>query len=470
MNKSLGATVLALLLGASALSAQTSPLEGRWEGTFGRSRLRLVLDITKTLDGLHFGTVISVDQGGQRIPADRLVLTGDSVHIGFRSVGATFAGVLSAERSQLSGTFMQGSGRGPLVLTRVTAPAALEVAPAPNTVDDLLGIRATLSVPVRPAPFAGAGKQHLVYELHLANHSTAPLLVTRLEILDDKTTLARFEGSELHSIVVQSRENLTDNRLIPAGGWAFLAVWVTLDSAVRAPSVLKHRVSFGPHTLEGTVAVAASNALVLGPPLRGGDWEAANGPDNSTGHHRRALFPSNGRATIAQRFAIDWARRGPNGRLFDGDPRDNKAYFGYGAEVIAVADGVVAAARDGIPENVPGDTTAVPITRETVVGNHVILELGQGRYALYAHLMPNSLQVKAGDRVKRGQLIGRLGNSGNSSGPHLHFHVGDRNAALESEGLPYVIDSWELLRDAGTFEPRHKEIPLYNARVRFPLN
>jgi murein DD-endopeptidase MepM/ murein hydrolase activator NlpD len=144
---------------------------------------------------------------------------------------------------------------------------------------------------------------------------------------------------------------------------------------------------------------------------------------------------------------------GSKGRL-NGDPFVNKNYSAYGSEVLAVADAVVAAIKDGIPENVPGPTSrAVPITSETVGGNFVVLDLG-GQFAFYAHLQPGSLRVKSGDRVTRGQVIGLLGNSGNSTEPHLHFHVSTGVSPLGSEGLPYAI--------AG-----QSGLPLQNARVDF---
>ena len=149
-----------------------------------------------------------------------------------------------------------------------------------------------------------------------------------------------------------------------------------------------------------------------------------------------------------------------------------------GAEALAVADAIVAAIKDGIPENVPGPTSrAVPITLETVGGNYVILDLGQGRYAFYAHLQPGSLRVKAGDKVRRGQVVGLVGNSGNSTEPHLHFHISDANSPLGSDGLPYLLPAfevqgngwgWKAAEAKATTEKRQMEIPLENDVVRFP--
>ena len=85
------------------------------------------------------------------------------------------------------------------------------------------------------------------------------------------------------------------------------------------------------------------------------------------------------------------------------------------------------------------------IADDAELGNYLILDLGGGNYCLYAHLQPGSLRVKAGDRVKRGQTLALLGNSGNSTEPHLHFQVMNGTSLLDPEGVPYLIDSFELL-------------------------
>ena len=203
-------------------------------------------------------------------------------------------------------------------------------------------------------------------------------------------------------------------------------------------------------------------------PLRGDNWLAGNGPSNSSGH-RRALIPVDGRAQIAQRFAIDWVRQNADGKTFTGDPKDNKNYRAYGNDALAVADGIVTEIKDGIPENIPGkDSRAVPITLETVAGNHVILDIGHGRYAFYAHLQPGSPKVKVGDHVKRGQVLGLVGNSGNSTEPHLHFHLSNGNSPLGSEGIPYALESFEAKPKAGAPATKHRmEIPTGNEIVTF---
>jgi murein DD-endopeptidase MepM/ murein hydrolase activator NlpD len=242
------------------------------------------------------------------------------------------------------------------------------------------------------------------------------------------------------------------------------------------------------------VAVAAIAPRVIGAPLQGDHWLAANGPDNEA-DHRRALLPISGQSHIAQRFAIDWVRLFDDGRTAHGDVAKNSSYRCYGANVVAVADGTIVDTHDGIPENVPDPVArAVPITPETIGGNYIVLDVGDHNYAFFAHLQPHSLKVRRGDRVRRGQLLALVGNTGNSSEPHLHFHVADRNAGMAAEGIPYALQAFDLeaLPEfiapalatvgnsvgispdgiakwlAGPVQRRRREIPMRNAIVRFP--
>src|SRR5204862_8280727 len=121
------------------------------------------------------------------------------------------------------------------------------------------------------------------------------------------------------------------------------------------------------------------------------------------------------------RFVIDLVRLDAQRRLFSGPVGQISGYPGYGEDVLSVARGTVVAVHDGEPDQIP---PALPLfSLETAGGNWIVLNLGGGRFAFYAHLQPGSLTVHPGDRVRTGQVIGRLGNSGNSTAPHLHFHI-----------------------------------------------
>jgi murein DD-endopeptidase MepM/ murein hydrolase activator NlpD len=131
--------------------------------------------------------------------------------------------------------------------------------------------------------------------------------------------------------------------------------------------------------------------------------------------------------------------------LFRGDGKSVKDYVDYGATVIAVADGTVVEVLDTLEDQVPGKLPdPKTITLENVDGNHIVLDIGHGKYAFYAHLQRHSLKVAKGDHVKRGQALALLGNTGNTSAPHLHFHLMDGSSVLGSSGLPYVIDKFAL--------------------------
>ena len=362
-----------------------------------------------------------------------------------------------------------------------------------------------VEVPIAPIPVLADGSYRLAYELHVTNFAAEPVMLLRVEAWADFAEgepIAAFEGSDLRTNLFRPGlgPNAVDRDRIDPGMRAIVYMWAELDERPEGDFELRHRLSLTdapeesdvseeadapeegeaastPHTLEvEPIRIAARTPRVLGPPLRGDAWKAANGPSNLSGH-RRAVIPLGGRARIAQRFAIDWVQLYDDGGTWRHDPADNSNYRCYGAEALAVADGVVVETKDGIPENVPGPTSrAVPITLETVGGNFVILEIGKGDYAFYAHLQPGSLRVGPGDRVRRGDVLGLVGNSGNSTEPHLHFHLADAPSPLGSEGVPYVLDSFEYLgrgvfwsrERAVTPERRAGEIPLANMVVSFP--
>lgn len=318
-------------------------------------------------------------------------------------------------------------------------------------------------------PFSGGGKTHLAYELHITNFGRTEINLKRIEILGDAASpLAAIEGNDLNPVLARpGTPDVSDKRQIGPGLRAVAYLWVTLEANAHIPAALHHRITVDDKIVEGAmIPLATAQPPVISSPLRGSDWFAANGPGNIS-PHRRALIPIDGHARIAQRFAIDWVQLRPSGETFTGDPKDNKNYRAYGTEVLAVADGTVAATKDGIPENIPGlESRAVPITLETVGGNHIILDLGRGFFAFYAHLQPGSLRVKTGDRVQPGQVLALLGNSGNSTEPHLHFHVSNANSPLGSEGVPYLLDSFEVLKP--TPGQRHNQLPMLNELVTFP--
>ncbi len=361
----------------------------------------------------------------------------------------------------------------------------------------LSAVPVDLEIPVAPIPVQADGKVHLFYELHITNFRAGSLELTRVEVLDDASNalpLASYKDEELTSRMARPGASpaFSDKRIIGGGMRAVVFLEVTIDKQANIPRALRHRLFFKPDESNGEervvdgalVVIRRSAPLIISSPLRGDGWVALSGMSNSS-VHRRTLVVVNGKARIAQRFATDWTRIGTDGLAFRGDPAKNANWSAYGAEVLAVADAVVTDVKDGIPENDPtSDKKAVPINLETVGGNYIILDLGGGYFAFYAHLQPKSIRVKVGDRVRHGQPLALLGNSGNSDAPHLHFHVSDGNSPLGAEGVPYVLKSFEMqgvlttkqLLVEGGWKPqanaksdrRRLEIPVENAVVNFP--
>src|SRR4029077_16563737 len=144
-----------------------------------------------------------------------------------------------------------------------------------------------------------------------------------------------------------------------------------------------------------------------------GPLSSAGVPCGDPPRHTRAALPVNGRVFIAQRFAVDWEQLDGEGRIYKGTQGEPKNYTIYGRDVLAVADAPVVSVIDGLPDQPPGKMPS-GIAIDAADGNSVVLDFGRGRYALYAHLRAGSITVKPGDKVRRGQVIAHVGNSGNT--------------------------------------------------------
>jgi murein DD-endopeptidase MepM/ murein hydrolase activator NlpD len=330
-----------------------------------------------------------------------------------------------------------------------------------------------LRVPTPPTPVDIAGKTLLVYELHLTNFSRDELSLTRLEVFDadnKSAVLADFRDTELATLIGRSGapDRKQDPRRIAPGAHAVIYLWLSPGGAAKLARKLGHRIEFDDahaQTLEhasvegGVAEVRAPTALTLGPPLRGGPWIAIYDPAAERGH-RRVLFALDGQVHLPARFAIDWIKLDASGKFAHDDEGRVANWVGYAEDVIAVADAVVTATREDVVESATlGTPRAAPGGLQNASGNYVSLDLGNGRYAFYEHLKPHSIKVKPGEHVRKGQLIGALGYTGDSTGPHLHFHVADADATLAAEGMPYVLDRFRLLGDYATLEDFGKGQP-----------
>lgn len=216
-------------------------------------------------------------------------------------------------------------------------------------------------------------------------------------------------------------------------------------------------------------------------PLRG-EWLSPNTPGTR--------IPSHGTNRLGTRYAydfiqVDWERRGlPAYRvslaqyLLFGVPLNE--YYCWGQNVFAPCDGIIVQAEDGYKErertNLWSDMCNAYKNAhffdprkddiQTVAGNYIIMQCGKNIYAALVHLQTGSIQVSAGQSVKKGEIIGRVGHSGNSFAPHLHFQIMDSSDIRTANGLPCAFEKYEVFQD-GKWEKGVNGIPTDKDRIRF---
>ncbi|MEV2263160.1 M23 family metallopeptidase [Streptomyces anulatus] len=232
---------------------------------------------------------------------------------------------------------------------------------------------------------------------------------------------------------------------LPGPGWATTFLPATVVLALMAATM----------TLQVRAASPQGDPrppVEVDPPVTG-RWTALNSPADKV--------PSHGTHVYGQTYAIDIVAEPETG---EGEPsarpafrwlwpvvRRNRAFPAFGAPLLAVADATVVRASDGQRDHlsrnslpalaylmlIEGNVRSI-VGAHRVIGNHVILDLGEGTFAVYAHVRRGSLQVKAGDRVRAGQWLGQVGNSGNTTEPHLHFHLMDGPDPDSARGVPFT--------------------------------
>jgi murein DD-endopeptidase MepM/ murein hydrolase activator NlpD len=310
--------------------------------------------------------------------------------------------------------------------------------------------------------FGSDGKTHLDYDLIVQNVFNAPVTVTSIEVLDgDGTSLQTLDRDQVAAATGPIVFGVTPTKEVPAGA-AMATVMDVILPTDEVPEKLTHRITYetgaspstsilgGADILGPDLVLDPRSPLTIGPPLRGTGWLNASSCCAPESLHRNVRLAVGGTSIKnVQEFAIDWTQL-RDGTTSVGDGHRNEDYHAYGADLLAVADGTVAAAVDGRPNQTP-NTPAVGIgSPKDYPGNHVSLQLAPDVWAVYAHIQPGTVTVKPGEKVAKGQVIGKLGNSGNSGGPHLHFQLADGPELLNSSSLPFSLESYDLL---GSVDP-----------------
>ena len=320
--------------------------------------------------------------------------------------------------------------------------------------------------------FVGNNKNHIAYELLVTNNFTSPISIKGLKITPFKTIINETALKTMFSTISTANTLQPQHPILQPNETGIIYLFLNFNQHAKLTSIdnilyIQTTTPINPTnsiTLQSIITPSLTlnpnPPILLHPPLKGKNFLCSDGPSN-TSSHRKAILTFNGQLRLPQKYAIDFLQYGKYG-LLDGDPLKNSSYYIYGNKVYAVADGVVIGLLDGVKENVPN--TPPPFTTfQTIGGNYILIKLTNkdkdnerscGRnidyYAYYAHLIPGSIKVKVGDKVKAGQVLARAGNSGNSVAPHLHFQITDKpepvGADIRVEPLNAQGRPWELIK------------------------
>ena len=317
-----------------------------------------------------------------------------------------------------------------------------------------------------PAPVEMTdGKVHLTYELVLTNAAPIPFQVDKIELHDAATsalvpnTTGRVDitplagGTEAEGTTDPGAGNTSAT--IPPGTTYVAWVDVVFPQRSAVPTTIEHLVTGAvmppngppvPAELRiGRTDTATDGPVVLGAPVPPGIWYMSEGCCADDTHHRRGLGPINGELSVPQRFAIDFYKLDEQHRTWVGDPSKLESFLTYRVPILSAAAGTVVAALDGFANTTALPNPPKPPPINETVGNHVIVKVAEGVYVLYAHMDPGSVAVRVGDQVTRGQQLGLIGSSGNSTTPHLHFQILTLPTYFPADSKPFAFDSFTLL-------------------------
>ncbi|HEX8753738.1 MAG TPA: M23 family metallopeptidase [Solirubrobacterales bacterium] len=342
------------------------------------------------------------------------------------------------------------------------------------------------------------GRLHVEYELILTNHSYPPATETvkRVQALAGGETLASFSGARLAAVMrpfnLGPEDAKKSTRVLEPGVSAWVLVDLSFPRGAKLPRRIVHRISIAQQPSSGVISttyraaptgVSKRRALVVSPPLRGPGWVIGNGCCAEATSHRSGVLGINGGLHNGERFAIDFFQIAPQGTVSVGPREELSSYPYFGAEVLSATAGRVVGVVDRLPEG-PISFALPPISAADAGGNHVVVAIGHGRYAFYAHLQPGSVRVRVGQRVSAGEPLGLLGNSGNSNVPHLHFQLMSGPTPLASNGIPFTFRRFRGEGTLANFKQllvlgakakiearprgvRHRELPLNDQVVGF---
>lgn len=307
-----------------------------------------------------------------------------------------------------------------------------------------------------PPVLGSDDKYHLIYGLLLTNTRNLPAAVEKIEVFNENersSPILTLQGNEILPYLHHLDSQVPENLKIERDAARILFISLAFDDADSIPRGIIHRISVrtsaNPSLISydgGHFQVSTQTPPVISPPLEGKGWLAINSCCSFAGVHQATIIPINGVLYNSQRFAVDFMKLDDQNSLVQGDSSIPSNWICYNEKIFAVADGTIVSVLDGLPDQPPG-TMPDPktINIKNITGNHVILKVKEGVYVFYAHLRNGSIKVKVGDHVKNGDHIAHVGNSGNTSAPHLHIHLMSTISPVGSTPVPYTIDAFKAV-------------------------
>lgn len=307
-----------------------------------------------------------------------------------------------------------------------------------------------MATPFPVQVFRGNQVTSIVYELHLMDSLKRPVEFISFTISADNKVLLQDSTCE------EFPKKSDKNRYLKY-------IWINVD---KVPEILTHHIKYkiGDEIYDfyKEVEVNKPPKISIGLPVKSGIWYILDGPSPINSHRNCTQATKSQYDSLQngyklgysnQRFAIDFNKIGEDGLTYKNKGNRNSDFNCYQEDVIAVADGIVVGVKDSIPD-MPNPPIIEKFTKPSdYTGNVVLLDIGDGVIASYAHLLAYSIKVHVGDTLKKGDFIAKIGNSGNSTGPHLHFHLSKPDYSkidksdimgvfIVSEGIPYVFDDY----------------------------
>jgi len=316
----------------------------------------------------------------------------------------------------------------------------------------------TMTVPFGPIPVESTNGVNIAYELEFSGMEIMTFVPETVEVLDADT------GNLLYSPNASVLSKTAFPASVPPPTEAELqngtgklpqpriSIWFVVSPGT-VPDRLTNRVTFN-RTAEGLAPLTVTSEnitvrkdlapIVVGSPVKGTGW-AIMETTSPVVHHVTSQITMANVTRVPQRYAQDFILiNTTTGTAFAGNMSIARDYYGFGQNLYAVGNGTVVYVRDGVPD-IEITTQKPPVTVDSALGNGVVIDLGDNKYACYGHMVNGSVRVKVGDSVTEGQVIGLMGNTGNSDAPHLHFQViTDNPTVLGGEGYPIVYRSFTV--------------------------